>query len=297
VRLRERLAGVILLGGTIRATDLSRGLDRLLVDLPVEPGLSVLDLWVREIAALAALIGVTPVPARLLVDASSPEPRDRPQHPGVGLRVERDRGAFRGTGGVLRDACGDYADGSLVLVANANQVLIEPLAEKSCALASAGGDIAVMAHDDGAPVGLMLVSVAAVRAIRSVGYVDFKEQALPRLASRFDVRVVRSPSATAAPIRTLDAYLRALRAYHRIRARVRGALCRGLDSHLRRSRTGRLGRSGRADPRLGRPGRREGRRPLRRRPIRGLRRWRGTAGRDGRRSGGLGSRREGVPGS
>lgn len=217
-RLRGHLSALVLLGGAIRATDLSRGLDRPLVDLPVEPGVSVLDLWQREAAGLAACIGAESVAARLLVDASSPLPRDASAHPGVRLTVERDRWDFRGTGGVLRDACADYPDDSFVLVANANQVLIEPLAAKACALAGAGGDIAVMAHDDGSPVGLMLVRVGAARAIRAVGYVDFKEQALPQLASGFDVRVVRRPHPSAVPVRTLDAYLRGLRAHHRVRA-------------------------------------------------------------------------------
>ncbi len=210
----------MLLGGAIRTTDLSRGLDRPLVDLPVEAGVSVLDLWRREAAGLRTCIGAESIAARLLVDASSPLPREAPPANGSGVRltVERDRWDFRGTGGVLRDACADYPDDSFVLVANANQVLVEPLAAKACALAGAGGDIALMAHDDGSPVGLMLVRVGAARAIRAVGYVDFKEQALPQLASGFDVRVVHRPHPSAVPVRTLDAYLRALRGYHRVRA-------------------------------------------------------------------------------
>ncbi len=219
VCLRERLSALVLLGGAIRASDLSRGIDRALVDLPVEAGVSVLDVWVREAVALAACIGAESLATRLLVDATSPAPRAAPAPgPGIRLTVERDRWELRGTGGVLRDTCAEYPDGSYVLVANANQVLIEPLAGQVNALADAGGDVVVLANDDGSPVGLMLVSIGALRSIRAVGYVDFKEQALPQLASRFDVRVVHRPHGAAAAIRTLPAYLGALRAYGRARA-------------------------------------------------------------------------------
>lgn len=219
LRLRERLKALVLLGGAIRSTDLSRGLDRPLVDLPVEPGHSVLDLWQLEASGLAACLGAPAVPTRLLFDATSPLPRKAaPDRPAGALSVERDRKEFRGTGGVLRDACEGYPPEAVVLVSNANQILVEPLADLACALADAGGDVVILAHEDGAPVGLMLVSVAAALAIRSSGFVDFKEQALPQLAGRFDVRVVRRPTGTAVPIRTLHGYLGGVRAYTRSRA-------------------------------------------------------------------------------
>ncbi len=215
--LRDRLAGLLLLGGTIRHTDLSRGLDRPLVDLPVAPETSVLDLWQREAAGLAERLETDRLDVRLLLDPSSGTPRRSPV-PGVNLSCERDRRDFRGSGGVLRDACEGYAPDTFVLVSTANQILIEPMAALATALADAGGDIAILAHDDGTPVGFMLVSVAAAMAIRSVGFVDFKEQALPQLAATYDVRVVRRPVATGVPIRTLRGYLNGLRAYQRSRA-------------------------------------------------------------------------------
>lgn len=217
-RLGDRLRGLILLGGAVRASELSRGLGRSPLDLPVEPGVSLLDLWRAEAAALAESIGAGDVHVRVLIDSDAVEPKAPAPTARVRVSVERDRDEFRGTGGLLRDACAAYADDDWVLIANANQVLLEPLAAQAGALAATGGDVALVAHDDGAPVGVMLVRAGVTRTIRERGFVDFKEQALPRLAERFDVRVRSRPRATAATIRTLDGYIDAVRAHHRLLA-------------------------------------------------------------------------------
>ena len=57
-------------------------------------------------------------------------------------------------------------------------------------------------------------------SVGEVGFLDFKEQLLPRLAALgHEVRVIQRPTATGIPIRTLDGYLSGLSAYHR---RARG---------------------------------------------------------------------------
>jgi NDP-sugar pyrophosphorylase family protein len=52
----------------------------------------------------------------------------------------------------------------------------------------------------------------ALRAIRAKGFVDLKEQALPELAKTCDVRVAMSQHPVALPVRTLEQYIRTLRA-------------------------------------------------------------------------------------
>ncbi|MFM9995269.1 MAG: hypothetical protein ACKVU4_05655 [Phycisphaerales bacterium] len=217
-RLRDRLRGLILLGGAVRASELSRGVGRSPLDLPVELGVSLLDLWRAEVSALAEAIGAEDMRVRVLIDADAVEPKTPAPTGRVRVSVERDRDELRGTGGLLRDACAVYADDDLVLVANANQVMLEPLAAQAAALAATGADAALVAHDDGAPVGVMLVRAGAMRVIRDRGFVDFKEQALPQIAARFDVRVSARPRGTAATVRTLDGYIDAVRAHHRLLA-------------------------------------------------------------------------------
>src|SRR5690606_14333323 len=98
--------------------------------------------------------------------------------------------------------------------ANAAQILIEPLAVIARALAHKGADVAVIAHEDGTPSGVMLIRVKALRGISPVGYVDMKEQALPRIALEHTVRAVRCRQPTAAAVRSREGYLAGLRQYH-----------------------------------------------------------------------------------
>jgi NDP-sugar pyrophosphorylase family protein len=64
----------------------------------------------------------------------------------------------------------------------------------------------------------MLVACKTLRQIAEDGYVDMKEQALPQIAARFDVRVLPRRRPTGLPIRTLEDYIQALRYHHRRKA-------------------------------------------------------------------------------
>jgi hypothetical protein len=151
-----------------------------------------------------------------MIDQQSRPPR---VNGGAQPTVERDPAAFRGTAGVLRDVCIRYEEGDVVMVGNAAQILVEPLQHLAAELSACGGDVSLLAHDDGTPAGLMLVRCGVLTSVQPVGFRDFKEQLLPELAARgADVRVVRRGRATGVPVRTLDGYIAGLRAYHRLHA-------------------------------------------------------------------------------
>jgi hypothetical protein len=61
---------------------------------------------------------------------------------------------------------------------------------------------------------MMLVTCRSLRLIPPVGFVDMKEQALPIIADRFDVRVLQCRRPTGLPLRSLSDYVAALRAFH-----------------------------------------------------------------------------------
>lgn len=213
------LKSVVLLGGSVRPSDLSRSIDRSLLDLPVEPGRSVLALWQEHVEALAAASGIASLPVRVLIDRSGLEPTLPAQGPRAPISVERDAAEFRGTGGILRDLAADYGPGDLLLVANAAQILIEPLSSLAADLMSPNASVSLIGHRDGTPGGLFLVRCSALTTAGNVGFLDFKEQFLPRLAGAgHDVRVVAREHASGLPVRTLDGYLAGLRAYYRLRA-------------------------------------------------------------------------------
>ena len=117
------------------------------------------------------------------------------------IAVERDANSFRGTGGALRDAAEAGNDDDLLLIANAAQIMLDPLPLLLPALHRLGGDVALIAHADGAPSGAMLLPRAALKLIPTFGFVDLKEQALPIIAKQFDVRVLRRARPTGLPVR------------------------------------------------------------------------------------------------
>jgi hypothetical protein len=209
-----RLRGFVLLGGSVRQTPLSSALGRSVLDLPIDSGGSILNHWLDQSRAVAKIAGLEKLPVRILVDRASPEPTSASvEHYGT-FRVERDRSEYRGSGGVLRDLASDYADDDLILVANATQILLDALAVIATALDRKRGDVALLSHRDGTPSGIMLITCKTLREIPATGFVDMKEQALPAIASQFDVKVLHARRTTGVPIWSLQDYISALRQHH-----------------------------------------------------------------------------------
>ncbi len=213
------LRAVVLLGGSVRPSNLSRSIGRSLLDLPVEPELSVLQLWEREAERLAVAAGMTDLQVRIVLDRAAIEPTRNGAAEGIQVSLEREANEFRGTGGVLRDLAGEYGPDEMLLVASAGQILVEGLAPLANELFSLDCDVAMVGHGDGTPGGVFIVNTRVLAALRDIGFLDFKEQVLPRLASGgAKVRVVKRAFATGFPVRTLDSYLAGLRAYHKIKS-------------------------------------------------------------------------------
>lgn len=225
----SRVRALVLLGGKVRPSEFTRGCGRPVLELPVADGERLMDNWLRHAEELARLGGLDRLPIRIVVsdEHDAPQSDGSPggrERPAGAFTVERDLSEYRGTGGVLHDLAGEYADEDLLLVCNAGQVLMEPLTVIARALRHKGADVALVAHDDGTPSGAMLVRVKTLRHISAVGYVDMKEQALPRIAQEFSVRAVRCRRPSALPIRSLEAYIRALQQHHaKLAQRGRGA--------------------------------------------------------------------------
>lgn len=213
-----RLRALVLLAGSVRPGELGKAINRSLLDLPVEPGRTVLTLWQAAAEALASATGSASLPVRIAIDRSAPEPTMPEASSRAPMQVERDPREFRGTGGILRDLCESYDGDDLILVANAAQILIEPLPRLAADLVAARAVVSLIGHRDGTPGGLFLVRCSALQSAGGVGFLDFKEQLLPRLAAaRNDVRVIHRPTATGLPVRTLDGYISGLRSYHRMK--------------------------------------------------------------------------------
>src|SRR5688500_15067636 len=182
-----RLRALVLLGGSVRSSALSEACDRSVLDLPLDADGSIFNHWLTQATELARYAGLEKLPVRVMVNRNAIEPVSAaPVHYGR-FRVERDLSEYRGTGGVLRDLASDYADDDLVLICNAQQVLLDPLAALATALDKKAGDFTIVAHNDGTPSGVMLASCKTLRMIPETGFVDLKEQALALIAQQYEV--------------------------------------------------------------------------------------------------------------
>jgi hypothetical protein len=212
----ERIQAVILLGGSLLRSPLSLATGRSLLDLPVTSGYSIFDCWHDHLKSFASSNSIGSLTARLIIDRRASEPQQAPWEAAVNLSVEHDPHEFRGTAGVLRDVSSYYDDDDYIVVASAAQLLLEPMEKLVCELASKANDISLVAHDDGTPCGLMLMRCGCLHDIPAIGYIDLKEQAFPEIAKYYRVHVVRRACPSGLPIRTLEDYVEALRAYRRL---------------------------------------------------------------------------------
>lgn len=208
------MQALVLLGGNVRASSFGQAIERSILDLPVEKDLTLLGMWQGHAAQIVREWGLERLPMRLMLDREAIEPAAAVAQNGVVLSIERDPYAFRGTGGVLRDLADAYRDDDYLLVANAGQLLNDSLSKLVAELAERGGDVAVMAHRDGTPSGLMLVKCGSLRVLPTNGFIDMKEQALPLIARSHRVEVVQKETASGLVIRNVQDYIGALRRHH-----------------------------------------------------------------------------------
>ena len=209
-----RLRAVVLLAGSVRANHLRKVTDRRALQMPVTQGQTVFDCWREQLTTMAERLGVTALPVRVMVDQATGGDAVSRSHGPIELTVEPDPLDLRGTGGLLSDIARAYDDDDLLLVGHASQLLFEPLATLTAAIASCSRDVSMICSQDGTPSGLMLVRCGCLREINPVGYIDLNEQAMPAIANAHDVRIVRYTRPVTRSLRTLRGYVHALRRFH-----------------------------------------------------------------------------------
>lgn len=209
--IARSVTSVVVLCGAVRQTPLARSIGRSLVDLPLADGSTLADRHVQGAAAFATRRGLDSLTVRFLVDADSEPPREHDACGPVRCRVERDASPIRGVAGVLADATRACDPDEYLVVVNGAQLFRQPLDELIDAMIRKESDVAMVASQEGTPVGLWLLRAAVLRSIRPVGYVDLKEQALPEWLGRWKVSVVETQRAYAVRARSITEYLSAVR--------------------------------------------------------------------------------------
>jgi N-acetylglucosaminyldiphosphoundecaprenol N-acetyl-beta-D-mannosaminyltransferase len=222
----SRIKAMVLLGGRGRSNPLTTHIQRPILELPLrcdENGCErVLDAWLRWTDGIAKAGGQEHLPVRIVVDAPEAAPL-LPSMPGGMQRRENaftcevDRKHDRGTGGVLADVADQYEDDDLLLVAAGHQVMLDPphlIARALAAKFVQGAEVALVADGKGPPSVVTLLRCGVLRSIKDIGFIDLKEQALPKLALTRDVRAVRLRRPPGLPIRYTDDYLQAIPLYN-----------------------------------------------------------------------------------
>jgi|SRR5271170_7377050 len=212
VHVLRRLRAVILLAGVVRSTKFNESIQRSLLGLPLDVNTSVIGHWYNHVCQLTKVCQSNSLPLRILVDPQSPLPVTPQLIDTTALLIERDPLEFRGTGGVLLDSTLSYAEDDYVVVGNAAGVLLSDLSSIVSRLVDCCADITILANSDGSPTGLMLIRCGTLRQISPIGFVDLNEQALPAIAERFHVRVLRH-AIERYPVRNLSEYIQAIRQY------------------------------------------------------------------------------------
>ena len=190
----ERPLIAVLLAGTLRPLPLREALDIPVVCLPLGRQGTVLDSWLRSLAAIDNLNDIRIVlntdrdaaTATSSIEAS----RAFTTHE-ARIRAIAEPASWRGAGGILRDVATDCPDDTLVIVCEAIAMppesiwpLLQGLPE------SADGVVGVYGEDQ--PSGVYAFSRKAISKIPAVGYHDLKEQFLPLLAAKeFEVRTAQ----------------------------------------------------------------------------------------------------------
>jgi len=217
-----RVAAAVLLAGSVRPSRLRKASGRCGLELPVSSRRNVLGCWLDELVGHAEAFGIQNPPVRVMVDRMTSLGAVRGADERLVVSIEQDPSEFRGTGGLLHDLAKGYEDDEFLLVGHASQLLFLPLAEQTEAMARTDADFVMVCCADGSPAGLMMIRCGCLRRISGVGFVDLNEQALPQIAQRHDVRVVRYDRPTTGSVRTREAYIDTLRRLHRKSAGLLG---------------------------------------------------------------------------
>lgn len=208
--LANSLAAVVLLAGSVRQTEIAGIARRPLLDLPFHGDSTLGTCWMEHASELRTHTGRPAL--KLLVTANSIAGHPESIVENDNTLVRMDINEPRGSGGALRDALAGFDPDSRVLIAPGHALPRGNLVDLFALLAHPTADIVIHADAAKMPTGFLLLRCGVLANVAVNGFADLKEQVLPQLAARFDVRVVRDGHPSPLPVRSLAGYIQALRA-------------------------------------------------------------------------------------
>ena len=211
---RDRVAGVLLLGGSVAVTPWAHRVRRSLLNLPITDDQTLLERWVQVLEGTRERLGLASLPVYLMVGQGALRPFVGRDTGGLQISIQEDRGAFRGTGGTIGDIAAAFADDECLLVANGLQWMPEEGAgwidRLLAGVTKNEADFLLQVNADGQPLDVMAARAGALRAIPRQGFVDLKEQGLRAVAQNHRVDVVGNTRWRVRSVRTEAGYLSAV---------------------------------------------------------------------------------------
>ncbi|QDU34536.1 hypothetical protein KS4_26060 [Poriferisphaera corsica] len=208
----ECIKAAIVLAGSVRATDLRKKTTKNFLDLPVSEDETIITRFVLMLSNAFDSLGQPDAILRFILDRGSPRIKsDLTSVANFAIQFDFDPNEFRGTGGILRDISEEYDDEDLLLIMNASQIMVGSVKDLISEMIVANSDVVIASQKDDTPLDVILIRAKVLKDINKVGFVDFKEQALPKIVLKRDVKVHRSDCLRTYPVRTLNNYIDAIK--------------------------------------------------------------------------------------
>lgn len=213
INARHSVTAILLAGG-LRASPLGRKLGIPALCLPLGGGHTLLSDWLDALSKAgdchAVRIVVSDEDDAKAIDKTLGEV-NRPDLPGMDVRVTLEPARWRGTGGTIRDVVEQMERGEVVLLVEASCL---PPTQLNLLLESLEGHMAMVGVGGSEPAGVYVLKREAFDLVPRVGFFDIKEQLFPALYKQGSSVGAIKLADHAIRLRTRGGYLQAVAARH-----------------------------------------------------------------------------------
>ena len=210
---KPKIDACILLAGGLVASPLVEEAKRPVLELWLTARQTVFDRWgdVLYDASYDPFSTREDRPTIHVVHSGPPyAPKDDFRDPRFEVITQAEPGTFRGPAGVLRDVASRYDEDAIILVGEAARYIAGSLDQFLMDWQRTPCDMLIACHSDGEPTGLMIFRQGALELVPSEGFMDIKEQWLPKLV-RAGLRIWTSETRDFQPypLRSREQFLQA----------------------------------------------------------------------------------------
>jgi hypothetical protein len=204
-----------MLAGGIKPSPLEQQTRLPLLDLWLDASGTILERWLKTITPflrpdveiqIAHSLGRLPTAYR-----------------GKPIKLMAERVAYRGPAGVARDCCATLSPVSSILIVDAARWVPVDIAPMFAVREASGAATVVGVNPDRSPAGLYLTNRAALEHVPVKGFMDIKEQWLPRVQEQDkNLYVYRFPEPGTHQLRTVEQMIDAACGHHKGPVYLRG---------------------------------------------------------------------------